>query len=672
MIEPIPYTTQRVRRFLERAWTKLEAAIDRMAAQAFNPLYHLGTLQITLLVIITVTGIYLTIFYRPGAERAFESVAGISATWLGSLMRTVHRYASAALIVVALLHALKSFLRDQARGPRWLPWVTGWLLFVLFWVIGVLGYWLPWDGTAQWVSEWAMEFGSGASVITFIEPSFAPRTFMFFVIVLFLHIFLSVLILFWILIHVFRISNVTIWAPRWVLISGSALLAMLAVARPATIGHRADLSQFVGTVELDHWYLGYLPLIGNIGNALLWGGSLVMLLLMLAVPWIVPGRRDRKATVDPGLCNGNARCADVCPYGAIEMIARDDDSGHDRLAVVDPNLCTACGLCVGVCPTEAIEIPDIPTRVVRDEFTEVVRAEAANSEPVVAVFACARHAAMGGLPAEVENPIEVVGGAEATRLAVATVACSGMVNSRWMKDVKTAGAGGVVCVSCSRDDCRFEQGPTQLAIRMDRGWIKRDPDVHRLEVAPTDVKALKELLHAIQASNGSHGERKSRKPLWLKWALGAVVLASMLLLPSIGIRSTEKAYPADAGLRIAFVHGGEFLPIDLEEIGGEFNPDVSPEQLAGSARHPVVLSVTVDGEQALDETYPPAGLRNEGKSSTVDTLWLGVGEYQVVVEMMDDGENFRVVFDDLVVLEEERILTLLWDEHRELFEEVSR
>ena len=110
MSEPLPYTTQWVRRFLERSWTRIEAAIDRIAAATYNPLYHLGTLQITLLVIIAVTGVYLTIFYRPGADRAFESVAGMSATWLGSLMRSVHRYASAALIVVALLHALKSFL----------------------------------------------------------------------------------------------------------------------------------------------------------------------------------------------------------------------------------------------------------------------------------------------------------------------------------------------------------------------------------------------------------------------------------------------------------------------------------------------------------------------------------------------------------------------------------
>ena len=63
---------------------------------------------------------------------------------------------------------------------------------------------------------------------------------------------------------------------------------------------------------------------------------------------------------------------------------------------------------------------------------------------------------------------------------------------------------------------------------------------------------------------------------WLGFAIGAVVLALMILLPAIGIMTTEKDYPADAGLRIAFVHGGEFLPVDLDEIGGEFSPDVTP------------------------------------------------------------------------------------------------
>lgn len=674
MGRPLPYTTQRARRGMERVFSRIEALIDRVAGAIWNPLYHVGTLQITLLVIIAVTGIYLTVFYRPGAERAFESVAGMSATWLGSLMRTVHRYASAALLVVALIHASKSLLRDQSRGPRWLPWVTGWLLFVLFWVIGVLGYWLVWDRSAQWLTEWAIIFGSGQSVITFFEPNIASSTYMFFVIILFLHVFLSVLILLWVLIHVIRIANVTIWAPRWILVASSVALAALAVLRPATTGTEADLSAFVGTVELDHWYLGFLPTVDNVGSGLVWGLSLALLALMLAVPWLFRGRRDQPAVVLAEQCNGNARCADVCPYGAIEMVTRDDDSGHDKLAVVDPRLCTSCGLCVGVCPTQAIQIPDLPTQPLRDEVKASIRAAAHDGGDVVAVFACARHAALGAVARGIDGPTDVAdwpgGNGEPAHIAIATIACSGMVNSRWVRDAVEAGSSEVVALSCPADDCRFEQGPNQLASRMSRGWIARDESIHRFEISPSDRVSFKGGLAAIRGA-GMKGRPKGRRlPKWFAPVVGVVVLAAVILAPSTAIRTTEKGYSADGGLRVGFVHGGEFLPVDIEtDIGGEFSDSVSPEQLLGAERHPVGLRVRVDGELVLEGEYPPTGLRNEGKSSAVELLWVGSGEHDVEIEMIDDGETWQIVFDSAVGIAAESFSTILWDEDAERFEE---
>jgi len=512
-------------------------------------------------------------------------------------------------------------------------------------------------------------------VITFFEPDLSAKTFMFFVIVLFLHVFLSVLILFWILVHVIRISNVTIWAPRWMLIASSVVVSILAIARPATTGRQADLSEFVGTVELDHWYLGFLPTVGNLGNGIVWGASIVLLLLVLAVPWLVRGRRDQKAIVIADLCNGNARCSDACPYGAIEMETRDDASGHQKIAVVDPRLCTSCGLCVGVCPTSAIQVPDLPTAEARDRFKETVAATAEEPGGVVAVFSCARHAALGGVPVSVDGPIDVVSWdseGSSMNLAISTVACSGMVNSRWIRDARDAGADSVVAVTCGRDDCRFEQGPTRLAERMNRGWIARDPSVHMLEVAPADPKAFPRLMDSIRTSPNGDGRGKAPRSRSLRFAFGMAVLAVILVVPSVGIRSTEKAYPADAGLRVAFVHGGEFLPFDPgSEIGGDFNPAVEPGQVLGRARHPVVLELSVDGESRGEEDFPPTGLRDEGKSSTLETIWLGSGEYDIEIRMMDDGATWRMVFDAPVRLDPETFVTLLWSEDLGQFEETS-
>ena len=57
------------------------------------------------------------------------------------------------------------------------------------------------------------------------------------------------------------------------------------------------------------------------------------------------------AKVDLENCNGCARCADDCPFGAIIMQPRSDGKDYETEAVVDPATCMSCGICVGSCPT---------------------------------------------------------------------------------------------------------------------------------------------------------------------------------------------------------------------------------------------------------------------------------------------------------------------------------
>jgi quinol-cytochrome oxidoreductase complex cytochrome b subunit len=77
-----------------------------------------------------------------------------SAGWL----RSLHRYASDAMIVVMVLHLLREFSLDRYRGPRWFTWVTGVPIVLLIVAAGITGYWLVWDKLAQYVAvvttEW--------------------------------------------------------------------------------------------------------------------------------------------------------------------------------------------------------------------------------------------------------------------------------------------------------------------------------------------------------------------------------------------------------------------------------------------------------------------------------------------------------------------------------------
>ena len=51
-----PYAQRKTLRAFEKVWTKLEGFVNRFTKSDFNPLYHLGTLSIFMLLILIDTG----------------------------------------------------------------------------------------------------------------------------------------------------------------------------------------------------------------------------------------------------------------------------------------------------------------------------------------------------------------------------------------------------------------------------------------------------------------------------------------------------------------------------------------------------------------------------------------------------------------------------------------
>ncbi len=51
------------------------------------------------------------------------------------------------------------------------------------------------------------------------------------------------------------------------------------------------------------------------------------------------------AVVDPEMCTGCGRCAEICPADAIKIGSK---------AIIDPERCRGCGACINVCPKGAI------------------------------------------------------------------------------------------------------------------------------------------------------------------------------------------------------------------------------------------------------------------------------------------------------------------------------
>lgn len=111
--------------------------------------YFFGGMALFLFMIQIVTGILLSLYYKPSPDQAFESVQAIvTEVDFGWLIRSAHAWSANLLIGVLLLHLLSAYLMRAYRRPRELTWVTGIFLLGLFMAFGFSGYLLPWNELA--------------------------------------------------------------------------------------------------------------------------------------------------------------------------------------------------------------------------------------------------------------------------------------------------------------------------------------------------------------------------------------------------------------------------------------------------------------------------------------------------------------------------------------------
>ena len=124
------------------------------APKNFNFWYFFGSLAMLVLVIQIVTGIFLTMHYKPDATKAFESVEYImrEVPW-GWLIRYMHSTGASAFFIVVYLHMFKSLLYGSYRKPRELLWIFGCLIFLTLMAEAFFGYLLPWGQMSYWGAQ---------------------------------------------------------------------------------------------------------------------------------------------------------------------------------------------------------------------------------------------------------------------------------------------------------------------------------------------------------------------------------------------------------------------------------------------------------------------------------------------------------------------------------------
>jgi ubiquinol-cytochrome c reductase cytochrome b subunit len=138
------------------------------APKNFNFWWIFGSLAMLVLVIQIVTGIFLTMHYKPDATLAFASVEYImrDVPW-GWLIRYMHSTGASAFFVIVYLHMTKALLYGSYRKPRELLWVFGVAIFLCLMAEAFFGYLLPWGQMSYWGAQVIVNlFGA----IPFIGP----------------------------------------------------------------------------------------------------------------------------------------------------------------------------------------------------------------------------------------------------------------------------------------------------------------------------------------------------------------------------------------------------------------------------------------------------------------------------------------------------------------------
>ncbi len=152
--------------------------------------------------------------------------------------------------------------------------------------------------------------------------------------------------------------------------------------------------------------------------------------------------------VDPALCIGCNRCAEVCNYGAVGV------KYEEGLIVseVNPLLCKGCGDCAAECPAVAITMSHFGRIQIEPMITEASKVETEDARPRIVAFLCNWCSYAGADLAGVSRyqyPPNV---------RTIRVMCSGGIPKSFILQAFLEGADGIFIGGCHIGDCHYIAG----------------------------------------------------------------------------------------------------------------------------------------------------------------------------------------------------------------------
>lgn len=601
----------------DRATSFVERPIRKFAGvKDLNPLPHAGTISVLLLGVVILSGLYITLFFSFGHAASYDAVAAMESHAIQRVVRALHRYSSAALVLTTLVHAWRvlSSQRFTARRRRW-RWASGMASLGLVWLAGVTGYWLVWDRRAAAISEATAQLlvslGVGNGFVVEHLLGLSPGSGSGMLLALwFVHLGLTAVIGWFMFRHLRRSRQA--WFPpmHWTALMSVALL-IVSLTVPLGMLGPARPDQLVVDMPLDPFVLFLLP---PLLSELRWYAVIVatvVFLLVMALPWLLRRSDPAPIVIDEDACTGCELCVQDCPYEALSM-THVDTPGRLRersVALLDPGQCVSCGICVGSCAFDAIELPGwtSPSPDVTGRKVQVI---------------CSRH--------EPERDPNI-------SVATVAVSCAGMFTPNMVRGYLDRGATDVELIGCAPSDCRFGLGNQLAAERMAGSRAPHAPRRYRDRVTMAMTGVGDRHVSHFPGSEFDQGppQRSSLAPPALLVLLSVVVVVAATRAP---FRTDETR----AAVRVVVDHAGG---AEIVEIG----------QRSGAA---AALEISVDGQER--ERLALTG--DNGHVRAFGDWSIEPGLRQLEVVLVDDTNTKVALFDAAIEVEaQERFVVTATD-----------
>ena len=597
---------------------RIALPLSKVYSSKLNPLYHLGGITVFLLIVDVISGIYLFFFYDVDPQRAYASVEAISSSFLGNLMRGIHRYSSDGLILFAVLHMLHMILTDRFRMFRWVAWVSGVGTLMIFFLIGLTGYLLVWDERAQLTGLLTAKFFTeihifGHALMSAFLGTDPKNLGGLFRILLFGHIAITILLVFTLWIHLMRISRPRIFPPKPLMVLLTIYLILISIVFPARSDPPADLGSIPFGMSIDWFYLTGYPLLKVMPIGWSWILLLLFFGILIAFPWLIKGKRNPPAEIIEEKCEGCEQCFKDCPYEAIYMKQVDE---KQKKAVIIDSKCAGCGICVGSCNYNASFISTVP-------INEII-ASVEERDPEVLVFRCP-------FSAEVK---------ESNKVQVVTVPCTGTVNAVWMRDFLKL-TGGVVLVACDGPDCYFREGTLWTEERY-KGLRKPRllKNLNRGRIMIIEAPSTMDVTEKVEEfAMFISKEELKEGPQFHQLRRTNYILASVILfLPFLTFYplTTDRVefYPPDKSLAVLSF---KYRSSPVKKAGETYSklPHMQRIENIAVERSPVEVIFLINGKETHRKIHEPRGLRKDSSIYLYEEFLIQPGRHTFEVVLRE-------------------------------------